>query len=251
MSARELCLFFSILPFFSERGGGETPPPSTAAERTLEGRLGRLAEREAALASLLAEIERGAEIPLYQVLLLATPSAEESVTEAEIASELELLDAIRKEGRERAAAREKAPAPAAPPPAPDGGSEAAPAAPPPREAAPAPPAEDPMLATDTLLAIGGPGAADILLATGRCAEAISIYDVLAASPKTATESIRFRRALCLEKLGRNDEAIAAFEQIANDPRSGALGAESAFAARHIRFKVEHAAAMRALLEEKE
>ncbi len=220
--------------------GAPGPEPAPIGREHLD----KLAQREAALATILSFLERGEEVPSYQVLLLTAPMAEEDEIEAAVSASIAKADAIRLAAAERErdrrahAAAEPAP-PVEPPPGP---SETAPPV-----AAEPPPAE-PTLSTDRLVSLGGLHAADILFETGREADALPLYEAVlagAAAPPDAAHAA-FRRARCLEALGRVDEAIAAFDAAAKSAAGRPLGAQAVFAAKHLAWKRDNAAALDAV-----
>jgi tetratricopeptide (TPR) repeat protein len=220
-------------PADGEDGKPAAPRSITSAD------MQRLALRETQLAALLSFLERGEEVPVGQVLVLSEEMPEESAVEAAVVASIERVESIRRGAEERARARRRAAALAreesaaprvgATEPAADAG------------AAPAPPAKPPV-PTERLVALGGLAAADILLDTGRAQDALALFDAALADPESATPYARFRRARCLEALGRIDEAIAAFQAIASDAAGTALAAEAAFAARHVAWRRAFSAA---------
>jgi tetratricopeptide (TPR) repeat protein len=267
-SSRRLSVLFSLLFFLfhvpaqatlPSPGGEETSNPvSLEAPAPVIGRahLEALAEREAALATLLDFIERGEEVPLYQVILLTASMTEESEVEAAVAASIAFADSFRNAAEARSRSRREAESKAQPPPAPPIGemgvaaTEPLPAAS--STASPLPPKPPAPIATERLVALGGVAAADILLETGRAKEALLIYEDIVAKKKDGepTTHVLFQRARCLESLGRTDEAIAAFGEIARLPNPGTLAAEAAFAARHLVWKKENDAVLSKLGEGK-
>ena len=221
--------------------GAPGPAPAPIGREHIE----RLAQREAALATILSFLERGEEVPSYQVLLLTAPMTEEDEIEAAVAASIAKAEAIRSAAAERAharATRESAP-PAEPPPGPS-----EPAPPPEGAEPPAPPPAEPAISTDRLVSLGGLHAADILFETGRAADALPLYEAVLAgtAPPPDAAHAAFRRARCLETLGRVDEAIAAFDAAAKAAAGRPLGAQAAFAAKHLAWKRENSAALDAI-----
>lgn len=240
-----------LLPFvLAMAPDGEKKAPPTADRQEAPaapaigpGHVAKLAEREAALAAILSFLERGEEVPNYQILLLTAPLPEESEIEAAVAASIAKADALRHAALERA--RERRAAASAPPPSPPPGADAEGPALPPVAAAAAAPAPE-TIPTERLVALGGVASADILFETGRPKEALPLYEKALSSPDSATAHAAFRRARCLELLARDAEAIAAFETAARLAGDGPLRAQAAFAARHIAWKIENGAALDAL-----
>lgn len=233
---------------------GDTPAAKTGAPASEEaappaigrGHIEKLAEREAALATLLSFLERGEEVPNYQVLLLSAPMPEEAAIEAAVTASIAKADALRDAARERARAAASAAAPPTTHPTEAGATE--PALPPDTAGAETKAPLPPAIPTEKLVALGGLAAADILFETGREKEALPLYEAALAEKTGLAPYAAFRRARCLELLARDAEAIAAFEEAAKLAAGSPLAAQAAFAARHVAWKLSNAAALDAIGE---
>lgn len=245
VDARSLALLLVLAGPAIAGDGPEAPlPRRPAGDRA---RLDALGEQERRLMEVQDRIRRGEPVAAADTAPTSTTSVGVPPGETEIAFERARLDAVRarvqslkagRVGRAPAPSRDPTPsaapaevvAPPAPPAAPANG-----VAPVCSTAAPPKPAPAAVVVTDPLRL------ADAFSATGDSAKALEAYGAAAtlAERQTNAEALaraRYGIARSLERLGRTDEALAAYASVASLPEGGSWAKAAAFGRRFLEWR---------------